>query len=56
MTHYVLLSGILQNLFDTVDDPEINDEDFLPNGEMEWTEDRLDKKMYNLSKNYPYDE
>ena len=39
-----------QNLFDTVDDPEINDEEFLPNGEMEWTEDRLDKKMYNLAR------
>jgi predicted extracellular nuclease len=39
-----------ENLFDTIDDPEINDEEFLPNGEMEWTEDRLDKKMYNLSR------
>lgn len=39
-----------QNLFDTVDDPQINDEEFLPNGEIEWTEDRLDKKMYNLSR------
>ncbi len=29
---------------------KINDEAFLPNGEMEWTEDRLDKKMYNLSR------
>ena len=40
----------LQNLFDTVDDPKINDEEFLPDGDMEWTEDRLDKKMYNLSR------
>ncbi len=39
-----------QNLFDTVDDPAINDEEFLPNGEMQWTEDRLDKKMYNLAR------
>jgi hypothetical protein len=39
-----------QNLFDTVDDPEINDEDFLPEGEMQWNEDRLDKKMYNLAR------
>ncbi len=39
-----------QNLFDTVDDPAINDEEFLPNSEMQWTEDRLDKKMYNLSR------
>lgn len=40
----------LQNLFDAVDDPEKNDESFLPDGDMEWTEDRLDKKMYNLSR------
>ena len=40
----------LQNLFDTVDDPQITDEEFLPDGEMEWTEDRLDKKMYNLAR------
>jgi len=40
----------LQNLFDTVDDTEKNDESFLPDGDMEWTDDRLDKKMYNLSK------
>ncbi|MDZ7624048.1 MAG: hypothetical protein U5J96_06320 [Ignavibacteriaceae bacterium] len=40
----------LENLFDTIDDPNINDEAFLPNGEMEWTEDRLDKKMYNLAR------
>lgn len=40
----------LENLFDTIDDPAINDEAFLPNGEMEWSEDRLDKKMYNLAR------
>jgi len=40
----------LQNLFDTVDDPNKDDEAFLPNGDMEWTEDRLDKKMYNLAR------
>ena len=38
----------LQNLFDTVDDPEKNDESFLPDGEMEFTPERLDKQMYNL--------
>ena len=39
-----------ENLFDTIYDRSIDDEAFLPNGEMEWTEDRLDKKMYNLSR------
>ena len=40
----------LQNLFDTIDDPIKNDDEFLPDGELEWTEDRLDKKMYNLAR------
>ncbi|MCW8803147.1 MAG: hypothetical protein OQK57_02020 [Ignavibacteriaceae bacterium] len=40
----------LQNFFDTIDDPGKNDEQFLSNGDMEWTVDRLDKKMYNLSR------
>lgn len=40
----------LENLFDIIDDPLINDESFLPDGELEWTEDRLDKKMYNLAR------
>jgi len=40
----------LQNLFDTVDDPEKNDESFLPDGDMEFTPERLDKQMHNLSR------
>ncbi len=40
----------LQNLFDTIDDPIKDDEEFLPDGEMEWTEERLDKKIYNLAR------
>ncbi|NNL19764.1 MAG: hypothetical protein HKO83_00360 [Ignavibacteriaceae bacterium] len=40
----------LQNLFDTIDDTAKNDEAFLPNGEMEWNEERLDKKIYNLAR------
>jgi predicted extracellular nuclease len=40
----------LENLFDTIDDPEIDDEEFLPETELEWTEDRLDKKMFNLAR------
>lgn len=40
----------LENLFDTVDDPNKNDEDFLPSGSYEWTEERLERKMYNLAR------
>ena len=39
-----------QNLFDTIDDPKIDDEEFLPNSQLEWTDDRLDKKMFNLAR------
>ena len=40
----------LENLFDTIDDPEKNDKEWLPHGEKEWTEERLDKKFYNLAR------
>ncbi len=40
----------VENLFDTVDDPKTIDEEFLPQSEKEWTKDRLDKKLYNLSR------
>jgi hypothetical protein len=40
----------LQNLFDTVNDPQKNDEEFLLEGDMHWTADRLDKKLYNLAR------
>jgi hypothetical protein len=40
----------LENLFDTVDNPEKNDEQFLPDGDREWTEEKLDKKMYNIAR------
>jgi predicted extracellular nuclease len=40
----------LQNLFDTIDDPGKNDESFLPDGDMEFTPEKLDKQMYNLSR------
>ncbi len=40
----------LENLFDVTDDPQKEDEEFLPSGEKEWTAERLDKKMYNLSR------
>ncbi len=36
-----------ENLFDTIDDPDKRDEQFLPDGDREWTEDRLDIKLYH---------
>ncbi len=36
-----------ENLFDAVNDTEKDDEEFLPSGSKEWTQERLDKKLYN---------
>ena len=40
----------LENLFDTKDDPNKNDEQFLPNGDREWTDERLDQKLFKLAR------
>jgi predicted extracellular nuclease len=40
----------VENLFDIIDDPQKDDQEFLPSGTKEWTQDRLDKKMYNLAR------
>ena len=39
----------LENLFDTKDDPRINDAAFLPDGENQWTEDKYQKKLHNMA-------
>jgi endonuclease/exonuclease/phosphatase family metal-dependent hydrolase len=39
-----------ENLFDTADDPETLDDEFLPGGERHWTNFRLYKKLNQLSK------
>lgn len=40
----------VENLFDTKDDPKINDEDFLPDGYYSWTEDKYQSKLKNISR------
>lgn len=40
----------LENLFDTVDDPKTIDEEFLPNGANNWTDERYAIKLANMSK------
>lgn len=47
---YVIGFYNLENLFDTVDDPQKNDEDFLPEGRNQWTEDKYRKKLDNMAK------
>ncbi len=40
----------VENLFDTKDNPDKEDNAFLPDSEKEWTEERYQKKLVDLSK------
>lgn len=40
----------IENLFDTVDDSKTSDEEFLSTGKKEWTNERLERKLYNLAR------
>ncbi len=39
----------VENLFDTVDDPRTNDDEFTPTGKSEWTQARLETKYQHLA-------
>ena len=39
----------VENLFDTIDDPDKDDQDFTPDGELNWTEEKLHQKNKNLA-------
>jgi len=39
-----------ENFFDTFDDPEKNDNDYLPEGAMHWTQGRYQNKLNNVAK------
>ena len=47
---YTIVSYNTENLFDTVDDPKIPDEEFLPESEKKWTNERYQKKLDDLAK------
>lgn len=49
-SEYTVLSYNVENLFDTVDDPKIPDEEFLPQSEKKWTNERYQKKLDDLAK------
>ncbi len=40
----------VENLFDTEDDPDIKDEEYLPNGRNKWDNTRYQEKLENISK------
>lgn len=46
---YTVVSYNVENLFDTIDDPKIPDEEFLPESEKEWTDERYQKKLNDLA-------
>ena len=39
----------LENLFDTIDDPTINDEEFTPEGDRSWTKEKYEEKLANMA-------
>ena len=45
-----IASWNVENLFDTDDDPKTNDVEFTPESKKQWTEDRLEHKLNNLTK------
>ncbi|MDQ7816149.1 MAG: hypothetical protein RDU14_03935 [Melioribacteraceae bacterium] len=47
---FYVASWNVENLFDTFDDPYINDSEFLPESSKEWTEDKFQNKLSNLAK------
>lgn len=46
---YTIAFYNLENLFDTIDDPDTLDDDFTPNGRKKWNEKRYHKKRKKLS-------
>ncbi len=39
----------LENLFDTINDPNIDDEEFLPEGKNRWNTEKYNTKLHNLA-------
>jgi len=40
----------VENLYDTINDPMVDDEEFLPQGKNKWTGERYEKKLRNLAR------
>ncbi|MBA4411538.1 MAG: endonuclease [Odoribacter sp.] len=47
---YTVVSYNVENLFDTIDDPKIPDEEFLPDSEKKWDNDRYQQKLNDLAR------
>ena len=49
-SEYTVVSYNVENLFDTVDDPKIPDEEFLPESEKKWDNERYQKKLNDIAR------
>jgi predicted extracellular nuclease len=49
-TKYTVAFYNIENLFDTINDPKIDDEEFLPEGKYQWNTSRYVQKLNSLSK------
>jgi predicted extracellular nuclease len=47
---FVVVSYNVENLFDTINSPDFDDDEFTPGGSKNWTYDRYDKKLKDLGK------
>lgn len=47
--NYTIAFYNLENMFDTIDDPDTNDDDFLPTAPRRWTIERYHKKLEKLN-------
>ena len=47
---YTVVSYNVENLFDTVDDPKIPDEEFLPASEKKWDNEKYQKKLTDIAR------
>jgi predicted extracellular nuclease len=48
--HITVVGYNVENLFDTVDDPHKNDNEFLPDSKKEWTPERYQKKLNDIAR------
>jgi len=48
--HFRVMFYNVENLFDAIDDPLINDEEFLPGSQKKWTEARYQEKIDHIAK------
>jgi exonuclease III len=46
--HFVAMFYNVENFYDTVNDPKINDDEFTPQGKIPWTAERLNTKVEHI--------